>query len=85
VDEVCQAFGRIMVLLDEIFARMNTEQGGVSNKVKTKLTNWLELAQVRWNELNFSSAPKWHVLLNQAANQLADIDGFADMGENCIK
>jgi hypothetical protein len=36
VDEVCQAFGRILVLLDDIFACMNTEQGGVSNEVKTK-------------------------------------------------
>jgi hypothetical protein len=85
VDEVCQAFGRILVLLDEIFACMNTERGGVSNKVKMKLTNRLELARVKWNELNFSSTPKWHVLLNHAANQLADMDGFADMGEDCIE
>jgi lysyl-tRNA synthetase class I len=85
VDEVCQAFGRILVLLDEIFACMNTERGGVSNEVKTKLTNRLELARVKWNELNFSSTPKWHVLLNHAANQLADMDGFADMGEDCIE
>jgi hypothetical protein len=62
VDEVCQAFGRILVLLDEIFACMNTERGGVSNEVNTKLTNPLELARVKWNELNFSSAPKWHDL-----------------------
>jgi hypothetical protein len=85
VDEVCQAFGRILVLLDEIFACMNTEREGVSNKVKTKLRNRLELARVKWNELNFSSAPKWHVLLNHAANQLADMNGFADMDEDCIE
>jgi hypothetical protein len=85
VDEVCQGFGRILVLLDEIFACMNTERGGVSNGVMTKLTNRLQLAQVKWNELNFSSTPKWHILLNHAANQFADMDGFADMGEDCIK
>jgi hypothetical protein len=85
VDEVCQAFGKILVLLDEIFACMNTERGGVSNEVKTKLTNRLELARVKWNELNFSLTPKWHVLLNHAANQLADMNGFADMGEDCIE
>ena len=39
VNGVCQTFGRILVLLDEISACMNTERGGVSNKVKTKLTN----------------------------------------------
>ncbi len=50
-----------------------------------KLTNRFGLAQVKWNELNFSSTPKWHVLLNHAANQLADMDGFADMGEDCIE
>jgi hypothetical protein len=71
--------------LDEIFACMNTERGGVSNGVMTKLTNRLQLAQVKWNELNFSSTPKWHILLNHAANQFADMDGFADMGEDCIK
>jgi hypothetical protein len=31
--------------------------------------------------LNFSSTPKWHVLLNHAADQLEQMDGFADMGE----
>jgi hypothetical protein len=85
VDKVCQAFGRILVLLDEIFACMNTEGGGASNEVKMKLTNRLELAQVKRNELNFLSTPKWHVLLNHAANQLADMDGFTDMGEDCIE
>jgi hypothetical protein len=85
VDEVYQAFGRILVLLDEIFACMNTEQGGVSNEVKMKLTNWLEPAQVKWKGLNFSSTPKWHVLLNHATSQLADMNKFADMGKDCIK
>jgi hypothetical protein len=55
------------------------------DKVETKLTNQLELAQIKWNELNFSLTPKWHVLLNNEANQSADMDGFADMGEDCIK
>jgi NAD dependent epimerase/dehydratase family enzyme len=54
--------------------------------VKMKLTNQLELARVKRNDLNFSSTPKWYILLNHAANQLADIDGFANMaGEDCIE
>jgi hypothetical protein len=35
--------------------------------------------------LNFSSTPKWHVLLNHAADQLEQMDGFADMGEDSIE
>jgi hypothetical protein len=32
--------------------------------------------------LNFSSTPKWHVLLNHATDQLEQMDGFADMGKD---
>jgi hypothetical protein len=46
---------------------------------------WIELVQLKWNELNFSSTPKWHVLLNHAADQQEQTDGFADMGEYSIK
>jgi hypothetical protein len=35
--------------------------------------------------LNFSSIPKWHVLLSHAADQLEQMDGFADMGEDSIE
>jgi hypothetical protein len=37
VGKVCQAFGRILVLLDNCFACTNTEREGVSNEVMTKL------------------------------------------------
>jgi hypothetical protein len=36
--------------------------------------------------LNFSLTPKWYVLLNQhAADQLEQMNGFADMGEDSIE
>jgi hypothetical protein len=85
IDSVCVAFGRILVLLDEIFSILMTPRGQVTAEVVAKLKSQLELARIKWNELNFSSTPKFHVLLNHAADQLEQMNGFADMGEDSIE
>jgi hypothetical protein len=85
VDSVCQAFARILVLLDEIFSMPMTPRGQVTAELMAKFRIWIELARLKWNKLNFSSTPKWHVLLNHATDQLEQMDGFADMGEDSIE
>jgi hypothetical protein len=50
-----------------------------------KLRSPIKLARLNWNKLNLSSTPKWHVLLNHAADQLEQMNGFAGMmGEDSI-
>jgi hypothetical protein len=62
-----------------------TPRGQVTAELTAKFRIWIELAQLKWNELNFSLTSKWHVLLNHAADQLEQMDGFADMGEDSIE
>jgi hypothetical protein len=62
-----------------------TPRGQVTAELRAKFRIWIKLAQLQWNELNFSSTPKWHVLVNRAADQLEQMDGFADMGKASIE
>ncbi len=84
-DSVCKAVARILVLLDEIFSMLMTPRGQVTAELMAKFRIRIQLAPLKWNELNFSSAPKWHVLLNHAADQLEQMDGFADMGKDSME
>jgi hypothetical protein len=85
VDSMCQAFARILLLFDEIFSVLMTPRGWVTAELMAKLRIRIELARLKWNKLNFSSTPKWHVLLNHAADQLEQMDGFEDIGIDNIK
>jgi hypothetical protein len=55
------------------------------SKIKSTSTTWyLRIEAVQHVEARHKT-PKWHVLLNHAANQLADMDRLGDMGKDCIE
>jgi hypothetical protein len=85
IDPVCQAFARILVLLDKKFSMLMTPQGQVTAELMAKSRSQIEGDWLKWNKLNLSLTPKWHVLLDHAADHLEQIIGFADMGKDSME
>jgi hypothetical protein len=85
IDAVCKDHGILFVLLDAIFSLLNTPRGKVTNVVIEQLENRLAGILTEWNRLGLSFTPKFHVLLNHSLCQLRRMEGFHDMGEDCIE
>jgi hypothetical protein len=85
IDEVCSAFGRLNVLLDGIFSKINTKRGQVTDDLIEDLEEQLLVTMREWERMGFSSTPKFHMMLDHVPQILRLTGGFVDMGEDAIE
>ena len=85
IDELCGSFGRMALLLDGIFSKVNTKRGEVTDDLIAQLEKQLELARLEWDRLGFSQTPKWHLLLDHIVWLMKVTGGFVDMGEDVVE
>jgi hypothetical protein len=82
----CEAHGTMFQLLDGIFSLLLTKRGMVTPAVLDALKKRLELARVKWAEMELSMTPKWHMLLNHYVQLLERTGGgLVELGEDRIE
>jgi hypothetical protein len=73
-------------LLDGIFPPLLTKCSMVMRAVLDGLDKRLELAQVKWAEMELSMTPKWHMLLNHLVQLFERTGGdLVELGEDRIE
>ena len=81
----CLNYSRLCSLMDSIFSTMHSKRGSVTiSKVNTLKTD-LNLLRIKWNEMNLSYTPKFHVLYEHSADLLLEMDGFYNMDKDAIE
>ena len=85
IDDHCSSFGRLSVLLDGVFSKINTKRGGVTDSLIVELEKQLELARVEWDRVGLSLTHKWHLLMDHVVELLRITGGFVDMGEDVLE
>jgi hypothetical protein len=82
----CEADGTIFQLLDGILSLLLTNRSMVTPAVLDELEKQLELARVKWAEMELSMTPKWHMLLNHLVQLLERTGGgLVELGEDHIE
>jgi hypothetical protein len=82
----CEAHGTMFQLLDGICSLLLTKRGMVTPAVLYALKKRLELARVKWAEIELSMTPKWHMLLNHSVQLLERTGGgLVELGEDRIE
>jgi len=64
---------------------MHSKRGSVTISKVNALKTDLNLLRIKWNEMNLSYTPKFHVLYEHSADLLLEMNGFYDMGEDAIE
>jgi hypothetical protein len=82
----CEAHGTMFQLLDGNFSLALTKRGMVTPAILDELGKRLELARVKWAEMELSMTPKWHMLLNHLVQLLERTGGgLVELGEDRIE
>jgi len=71
IDEVCASFGRLNVLLDGIFSKINKKRGHVTDELIEDLEEQLLVTMREWERMGFSCTPKFHMLLDHVPQNFA--------------
>ena len=85
ITEVCASYGRVAVILDGVFSKVNTPRGKVTDQVVSDLEELLYVGMGEWKRMGQSATPKWHMLLDHVPGLLRRTGGFVDMGEDAIE
>ena len=81
--QVCHDLGRLLLSLDSIFSDMMTKRNEVTDEIRMRLADNLDLLKKEWARIEgLSFTPKVHLLLDHAVSQLG---WHADMGESAIE
>jgi hypothetical protein len=81
-----EAHGTMFQLLDGLFSLLLTKRGMVTHAVLDELEKRLELARVKWAEMELSMTPRWHMLLNHSVQLLERTGGgLAELAEDHIE
>ena len=85
IDEQCESFGRLCLLLDGIFSKVNSRRGDMNNGLIVEIEKQLDLARHEWERVGLTQTPKFHLLLDHVPWLLMEIGGIVDMGEDVIE
>ena len=85
IREICTGFGRLLSLLDSVFSTLHAKRNSVTASRLETLKSDLNLVRIKWNEMNLSYTPKFHLLYEHVPGILFELNGFFDMGEDCIE
>ena len=85
IDEICIGYGRLCVLMDSVFSTLHAKRGTITIDMINVLKSDLDLARIKFMELNLSFTPKFHMLYEHVPKFLLELNGFYDMGEDAIE
>ena len=85
IEETCENHGRMALLLDSVFSKLNTQRGSVTSELIGELEKDLLCVMNEWVRMGLSQTPKMHCMVDHAPEKLEETGGHVDMAEDAIE
>ena len=84
IESTCNNYSRLCSLIDSVFNLLHSKRGEATEDKIEVLKYDLNLARIKWQEMNLSYVPKFHLLYEYVPEILLQMNGFYDMGKDDI-